>query len=85
MTTVWRKYMTLKQGETFVLEPGEYLVSRCCDCGLVHLVDLVAKRGKRVAVTTFRDDRKTAAGRRWGHTGLQQRGGVGPWRMRRRR
>jgi uncharacterized Zn finger protein len=79
------KYRVLKQGETVVYDPDEYLFSRCCDCGLVHLVFLKAKRGNRVAVTTYRDERKTAACRRRRSGGLQCSDGIGAWRMARKR
>jgi hypothetical protein len=40
----------------------------CCDCGLVHKINfrLVphGKRGKRIVLTVYRDERATAAARR---------------------
>jgi len=36
---------------------------RCCDCGLVHEFHLRIRKGK-IQVKVYRDNRKTAAGRR---------------------
>ena len=51
------------------VEPGEWFSPRsgpdgwfqkCCDCGLVHKIEF----DRPVRIRVFRDDRKTAAGRR---------------------
>jgi len=36
----------------------------CCDCGLVHKFDFRVHRG-RIEIRAFRDNRATAAIRRW--------------------
>jgi hypothetical protein len=56
-------------------KPGEWLrpVRRgyklaCCDCGLVHRVDFKHVpwgRGRKIRIRVFRDERATAAVRRW--------------------
>ena len=36
----------------------------CCDCGLVHKLDFRVRKGK-IEFRVFRDNRATAAMRRW--------------------
>lgn len=43
---------------------------RCCDCGLVHIIDHKVS-GRQLWVRYFRDERSTAAGRRCRKTPLQ--------------
>ena len=43
--------------------------TQCCDCGLVHRLEIRTK-GKEVIVKIYRDDKKTAARRRVKDCGL---------------
>ena len=79
------RYEFFNDGKAVVLEPDENLRFRCCDCGLVHLIDVAVKPGKRVALTLWREQVRTAASRRARTGYLLQPGGVGRWRMVRKR
>ena len=63
------KCHVLENGELFTVDTKkEILKFRCCDCGLVHWADIDI-RGKVVSFRLFRDNRATAAVRRWNHNG----------------
>jgi hypothetical protein len=57
------KYTKLNDGEGFEVKSGEIFKLACCDCGLVHKVNIVSQ-GKRIGVAMARDKRATAAKRR---------------------
>ena len=58
------KYVNRKDGEGFAVRSGRMFRLRCCDCGLVHKFDFRVHRG-RIEIRAFRDNRATAAIRRW--------------------
>ena len=56
---------TLENGELFTIDTdSEYLKFRCCDCGLVHLIELEIS-GSVVEFRLYRDERSTSAVRAW--------------------
>ena len=61
-----RKYPKLKAGEWVRPTRRGYRL-RCCDCGLVHIMDFKLipwGRGKKILFRFFKDNRATAAVRR---------------------
>jgi len=58
-------YDELEPGEGLLIEPGRVVKVRCCDCGLVHRTTYEFVGPKTVIYRTYRDERSTAAGRRF--------------------
>jgi hypothetical protein len=59
--TLGRKYVQRYDGEPFEVKTA--FIDRCCDCGLVHINKLVV-RGRRIFMTSWRDNKRTANSRR---------------------
>jgi hypothetical protein len=57
------KYDRPKAGEWVYPVRRGYKMA-CCDCGLVHKLDFRVRKG-RIEFRVFRDNRATAAMRRW--------------------
>lgn len=57
------KYKRVQSGEWVQPVRRNYKMS-CCDCGLVHRVNFRIYRG-RIQMQAFRNERSTAAVRRW--------------------
>lgn len=57
-------YGLVTDDEPFFLETGQPLLLACCDCNLVHLVNLVKVRGG-IKITMSRAPRNTALLRRF--------------------
>ena len=55
------RYRQRYDGEPFEIKTA--FIDRCCDCGLVHINKLSVK-GRRIMMTSWRDERRTAASRR---------------------
>lgn len=66
------KYKQFKDGQEIEVEPGVGLNFACCDCALVHDLQVRLENGK-VFVSFTRDNRKTAALRRHYVTPMQPR------------
>jgi len=62
------KYIKLNDGDRFEVanESGGILYFSCCDCGLVHRVEVESLNPKTNTITArmFRENRRTAAVRR---------------------
>lgn len=58
------KYQTLVDGEDVYLRSSQVFKFACCDCGLVHDIALVARRGGHINMALRRNKRATAARRR---------------------
>ena len=55
----------LDNGELFTIDTKQEIFKfRCCDCGLVHLVDIEVQ-GKVVNFKFYRNNRATASVRSW--------------------
>ncbi|MFA5340428.1 MAG: hypothetical protein WC332_01500 [Clostridia bacterium] len=61
-----KKNRQLKDGESITLIDSVVHYLRCCDCGLVHRLDVSHGKGQRHTVVTFtRDNRATSQVRRY--------------------
>lgn len=61
-----RKYPSVKDGQWVAPVKRGYRM-RCCDCGLVHVIDfdhIPRGRGRKIIFRAWRDERATAASRR---------------------
>ncbi len=58
------RYRQRADGEGFVVPLNEVYRLACCDCGLVHDVVWVYKKGE-LGMATRRNNRATAQKRRW--------------------
>lgn len=75
------KYPTLKDGEAFFIKRGkEILKFSCCDCSMVHFMDIHLNRNGYFKVQMFQDRRATGALRRHRY-GTLQRKVVRSWKM----
>lgn len=64
----------LKDGESITLVDSVTHFLRCCDCGLVHRLDVQHSRGQKHTIVTFtRDNRATAQVRRWKRKGIAKK------------
>ena len=54
------KYQQLTDGEEFEINIGDGLLHKCCDCGLVHRINIKLKKDK-IGLTFFREDGRTRA------------------------
>lgn len=73
-------YDVLIDGESFVFNPKRTLIKlACCDCGLVHEIDLQPLMTGELKMTTKRLGRETAALRRRREGTLFKPGGT--WRL----
>ena len=62
------RYPTAKNGEPFYVRRGkEILKLSCCDCGLVHFMDIELNRKKMFKIIMWRDNRATGQRRRIEH------------------
>jgi hypothetical protein len=59
-----KRYRVLADGEGVALRSTERFKFACCDCGLVHNMVIVSRRGGHVAFAVERNARATAARRR---------------------
>lgn len=66
------RYGKTREGEVMTMKPGKPLRLCCCDCGLVHQVEVSILPNGRVGLAFFRKNRSTAQMRRHGQTGLQR-------------
>ena len=57
------KYTQVYDGDWIKPTPQRGHRLRCCDCGLVHVVNFAVRKGK-VVFQAYRDKRATAAARR---------------------
>ncbi len=60
------RYVQRKDGEGFVIPSAEKYRLACCHCGLVHDIVIVSEDGKPVGFAAQRNNRATAARRRYG-------------------
>ena len=61
-------YKHLNDGDSLFIAKGFYVNLSCCDCGLVHKVEVQSKildKQKGVQLTFFRDKRRTSQKRRY--------------------
>lgn len=58
------EYEQLIDGEGISLRSGQTFKFACCDCGLVHDVALVARRGGHIGMAVKRNKRATNARRK---------------------
>ena len=58
------KYPQVFDGE-WVQPVQEGYKMACCDCGLVHVIDFRVSEEGKVQLRPYRDNRATAAKRRW--------------------
>lgn len=64
MDTKPREFITqIYDGHLYSVITPWVMYTECCDCGLVHRLEIRTK-GKEVIAKVYRDDRKTAARRR---------------------
>jgi len=66
------KYRTLKNGEILTMRTTQRLNLKCCDCGLVHRVAIIPRRGGWIHLAFARDNRATANTRRPAMTDLSR-------------
>ena len=77
------KYPRMNNGDKVFIRRGkEYFKVACCDCGLVHLMDVQLNREKKFVLRFWRDNRATAQLRNHGFGNLHKRGS---WKIIRRR
>ena len=57
-------YEQLTQGQAVTLESGSNHSVACCDCGLVHRIQVTTEFGGKASFTLARDGRATAGVRR---------------------
>ena len=62
------KYEQVYDGDKVEVAQAGGINICCCDCGLVHHIDVKVKRGN-VTIMFSRNNRKTAAMRRWHFNG----------------
>lgn len=67
-----KEYKQIIDGVGFALRSSEIWRLACCDCGLVHDVVLIKRRGSWVGVAMKRNKRATTHRRRW----LKKKNGV---------
>ena len=60
------QYNQLKNGDSLLFTHGNYKGKMgCCDCGLVHDVQVQILKRKKVKITFVRNERSTGQRRRW--------------------
>ena len=58
-------YTTMSDGDIVVIKHGEYFFNACCDCSLVHKLEVkIDKDADSAVLTVYRDNRRTAQLRR---------------------
>lgn len=66
------KYGKVGSGEEVTINYKDAVLSvACCDCGLVHHMVFKVKRGSRLGITFYRNNRSTAQLRRHKYGNLQ--------------
>lgn len=79
------RYPRMKSGDKVFIRRGkEYFKVACCDCGLIHLMDVQLNRKKQFVLRFWRDSRSTAQIRRYNFGNLQQDRDTS-WEMARKR
>lgn len=58
------RYKPLVDGEGISLRSSQVFMFACCDCGLVHDIALVARRGGHIGMAVKRNKRATAERRK---------------------
>ena len=58
------RYHKLESGETVELPPATDMRFRCCDCGLVHLVEINVTPRHGLVLRLYRQEQATARYRR---------------------